>query len=121
MLHSGAVAALAQTLLIAEQFRNGAHDANCLIGQDECIEAHCKLRIGRKGSAHTERVANLAIMLNGSEADVIDLRMSAPRRAACDRDFEFAWQVIEVGVCLEKIRYLKSQRRGADRSEERRV
>src|ERR1039458_9130189 len=72
------------------------------------------MRIGGKASAHAQRVANLAIMLNGSEADVIDLRMSAPRRAACDRDFEFAWQVIEVGVCLEKIRYLKSQRRGVN-------
>src|SRR5579863_7062496 len=53
-------------------------------------------------------------MPDGGEADVVYLRMAAPRRATSDRDFEFARQVKELRISGEHLRNLTGERRGVD-------
>jgi len=43
-LRRAAIAAFAQTLLVAEDFRDGADDGGGLIRQHEGVEAHAEMR-----------------------------------------------------------------------------
>ncbi len=56
-----ALAAFAQSLLIAEDLGDAAHDTHRLIGPDKRIEPHGKMRLVRKPSAHAQRVAHFAV------------------------------------------------------------
>ena len=57
------------------------------------------MRIGRKAASDAYGVANFSSVANGGEADVVDLRIGAPRGAAGRRDFELARQVVELRIC----------------------
>jgi hypothetical protein len=98
VLDAGAVAAFAQALLVAEDFGDGANDADGLIGQDEGVEANGEMGLVGEAAADAQRVADFAVVLHGGEANVVDLRIAAPGRAAGDGDFELARQVVELGL-----------------------
>ncbi len=82
VLEPGAVAAFAQSLLVAEDFRDGFDDAQSLVGKYEGIKAQRKMRFIGETAAYAKRVANLAVMFRGSERNVVDLGIGAPGRAA---------------------------------------
>ena len=76
---------------------------NGLIGQDEGIEADGEMRLVGEAAADAQRVADLAVVLGGGEADVVDLRIGAPGRAAGGGDLELARQVVELGIGGEQV------------------
>ena len=91
-----------------------ADDAQSLIGKYEGIKAQRKMRFVGKTAADAKRVANLAIVLRGSECNVVDLGIGAPGRAPGDGDFEFARQVVELRIGGEQMGNLNSEGRGID-------
>ena len=114
VLEAGAVAAFAQALLIAEDFRDGAHHRRGLIGQHKSIEANAQVRFVGEPAADADRVPNFGSAPRSGQADVVDLRIRAPNRAAGDGDFEFARQIVKVVVPLERVRDCNSKRRSID-------
>src|SRR5580700_11954194 len=58
ILEASAVAAFAQTLLVAEDLRDGANDRCGLIGQHERVETNAEVRFIGKPSADADRVTD---------------------------------------------------------------
>ena len=114
IFHAGALAAFAQTLLVAENFGYAANDSDGLVGKNKSVQPHGDMRLPRESAADAKRVANLAVMLYRGKANVVDLRIAAPRGAAGDRDFELARQVIELRIPGEQLRDLTGQGRGVN-------
>src|SRR5450631_1818273 len=100
MLHARAVAALAQSLLIAKELGDLAHYGGYLVLLHEGVQAHSQVRIGGEATAYTQRESRLAVVPVRSHSrgqpDVIDLRIGAPHGTAGDGDLEFPGQVVKV-------------------------
>ena len=114
VLHACALAIFAQALLIAKDLRNCANHADGLMRQDEGVQANCKMRFGGESASDAQRVADFAVEFHRRQADIVDLRISAPRGAAGNGDLEFARKIVELRVCLEQVRNLGGQRRGVN-------
>ncbi len=120
VLEAGAIAALAQALLVAEDFSDGANYGDGLMRQQEGVEAHGEMRLVGEAAADAQRVADLAVACGGREADVVDLGIGAPRGAAGGGDLEFARQVVELGIGGEQLRDFDGDGRGVDELHRRR-
>ena len=82
-----------------------ANDGDRLVGKHEGIEANREMRLVGESAADAQREADLArCAAHGGEADVVDLRIGAPRGAAGDGDLELARQVVELGIAGEQVR-----------------
>ena len=101
IFHACALAAFAQALLLAEDLNHGANHGDGLAWQDEGVETDCQVGVGGESAPHTQRVTDLAVVLHGGEADVVDLGVAAPGGAAGDGDFELAGQVEEFRISVE--------------------
>ena len=64
ILHAGAFAALAQSLLVAEDLGHRANHAHRLVGQDKGIQTDCEMRLVREAATDAQRVANFAVVLH---------------------------------------------------------
>ena len=62
------------------------------------------MRFVGESSADADGVADFVAAANRGEADVVDLGIRAPDRAAGDGDFELARQIVKVVVGLEGVR-----------------
>src|ERR1700693_1143622 len=62
MLHPRAVAALAQSLLIAKELGDLAHYGGYLVLLHEAIQAHTQMWIGGEPTAHAHRESRFAIV-----------------------------------------------------------
>ena len=102
---AGAFAALAQNFAGAENFGDAADHRDDLFGLDESSSAHGEMRIGGEAAADAQRRSRLragrAMASGGGEADVVDLRIGAPVAAAGDGNFEFAREIVKLGVAAE--------------------
>ncbi len=76
------------------------------------------MRLRRKPPTNPQRIANLFFAidrpLDRGQPNIIDLRIRAPVRATGDRNLELSWQVIELGIRRQLLRYLNRQRRGIE-------
>ena len=72
--------------------------AHRLMRKHERVQPHSKMRLVRKPSAHPQRVAHFAVVLRRRQANVVDLRIAAPRRATGRRDLELARQIVELRI-----------------------
>ena len=115
MFQARAVAIFAQAILIAENFGDGSNDGDDLIVMDESIETDGEMRIGGESAADANarsllRVCHCARRSGGGETDVVNFRVGAPDRAAGDRDFEFAREIVEIAVGGEQVRGFDGER-----------
>ena len=92
----------------------GAHHRRGLIGQHKSIEANAQVRFVGEPAADADRVPNFGSAPRSGQADVVDLRIRAPNRAAGDGNLEFARQIVKVVVPLERVRDCNSKRRSID-------
>ena len=115
MFEPCAVTAIAQSLLLAKYLGNGSHRAHGLIGKDEGVKTDGQVRIGGEAATYAQRVTHFAVVLDSSQADVVDLRVSTPRRATGDGYLEFARQVIELRIGREQTRDFQGKRRAIDK------
>src|SRR5438270_10033900 len=79
------------------------------------VQAKRQMWIGRKAAANTHRKTNFGICTraaNCGKSNIIDLGIGAPHAAACDANFEFTWQIVEIAVPYEKPVGLKCKGRG---------
>ena len=109
-----AIAALAQPLLLAEDFGHGANNANSLIGPHEDVEPNREMRLVRQAAADAQRIAQLAVALCRRETNVVDLGISAPGGAAGCGDLELARQIVELGIRRQQVRDFGRDRRSVD-------
>jgi hypothetical protein len=100
VLHAGAVAALAQPLLLAEDLDNAAHHGTAWSSLNKCVEFDRQMRVGGKAAAHAHGIADFFAAPDGGQGDVVDLRIGAPDRAAGDGDLELARQIVELELPL---------------------
>src|ERR1700722_9978371 len=98
VFNAGVGAAFAQHDLLAEDLYDGGYNFESLRLRDEGGNAHSEVRFVRQTAADAQCVTDFVSALDGGEGDVVDLRVGAPQRAAGDGDFEFARQVVELGV-----------------------
>src|SRR5579864_1351299 len=107
VLHARALAVIAEHVLVAKDFRDGADDRQDLIRLHERVEADGEMGIGGESAAHTQREADFALTpadtLDCGQADVVNLRIRAPDRAARNRNLELARKIVELGVSREHV------------------
>ena len=81
---AGALAMFAQNIGIAEQFGNALDHRQDLIPAHKCIQPRAEIRIGRKSAGDSQRESNFRLSAERAgdrgQANVIDLRIGAPRR-----------------------------------------
>src|ERR1051326_2764957 len=102
---AGAFAMLAQDIGVAKQFRNALDHWQHLVPTNKGVEASPQIRFGREASRNSQGKSNLGLSCYSSgdrgQANVVNLRIGAPRVASGNRDLEFARQVIEIGIARE--------------------
>ena len=107
-------AALPQRLLLAEDLAYRLHRRIGLVLRHKRIQADGEMRLGRKPSTHTQAIANLFLAvldaLQRGQANVIDLRITAPNGASRHGDLELARQVVELRVRRQLVCDLHRQR-----------
>src|SRR5271156_1009006 len=112
---AGTVAALAQNIGTAENFRDAPNYREHLVPADECVQALSQVRLGRKAAAHAEREASFQtgepFAHDGGKTDIVNFRIGAPDAAASDRDFEFAREIVEVRIAGKQMGGLVNERR----------
>src|SRR5580700_4677371 len=93
---------------LAKQFSDALDNGFDLIPANECVETGRKMRFGRESSAYSQRKTGFRFPIqrarDGSQPDVIDLRVSAPDAAARNGNFELARQVVKLGITSEHLR-----------------
>src|SRR6185437_10643428 len=114
IFETGAIAAFAQDRLVAEDFGDGVNRSGRLLGSKKRIQTHGEMRLVGEAAADTKREADFPIALRGGKRDVIDLGVIAPGAAAGGGNLEFAGQIVEVLIALEKARNCKRHRRRVD-------
>ena len=86
---------------------HGLDDGVGLVLRDERGDAHAEVRLGGEAAADAQGVADLFPAVDSRliavSADVVDLRVGAPQRAAGDGDFELARQVVELRIGGEPV------------------
>ena len=96
MFQAGALAALAQAILIAENFSDGLDGAHDLLRPHESVETNGEMRIGGKPAADAQRKSDFFLAVgeafDGGQADVVNFGIRTPHRAAGDGHLKFAWQ-----------------------------
>ena len=109
---------LAQNVGVAEQFGNAFDHGQNLVPANERVQARSEIRLGREAAGDAQRESDFRLSADGAsdrgQADVIDFRIRAPHAASGDRDFEFARQVVKLGVAGEQPRRFQHQRRCVD-------
>ena len=117
-LQSCLLAALAQYVGIAEQFRDRLDHGNHLIPANKGVQPLAKVRRIGEPAAHSKRKAALivanALAEQARQADVVDLRIRAPGFAAVHRDLELARQVEQIVVPGEVAVQLHGNGRGIE-------
>src|SRR5579872_151131 len=113
---TGAFAMLTQGVRFAEQLGNSFYNCENLIRPNESIQPSGEIWFRRQSTGNAQGKPGLARACNSAcdrgQANVIDLRVRAPRMASHNRYLEFARQVVEIGIAREKLRYLHDKRRG---------
>src|SRR5512146_707745 len=104
VLEAGAVTALTQNILIAEDFSNGTRYRYSLLRQHERIKPNRQVRLVRQAAANAQRKTRLSIAHSRRKRNVVDLGIGAPVRATGSADFEFARQVHEQWIALKFLR-----------------
>src|ERR1700678_4240787 len=109
MLQAGALAALAQAILITKNFSDGLDGAHHLFGPNEGVETNGEMRISGKTAADAQRESDFFFAVgeafDGSQTDVINFGIRAPHRAAGDGHLKFAWQIVVIGIAGEQMRH----------------
>src|ERR1700722_529045 len=102
ILNACACAVFAEFLLLAKYLRRRMDHRISLILPDKRWNSYCEVRLSRKPSTYTERIANLFFTTSDafdcSKCYVINFRIGAPQRATRDRDLKLARQIIEVRI-----------------------
>ncbi len=102
-----AVAVFAQAILVAENFAMARTTAKAWSRGMKAGMRTAEMRIGGESAADAHGVADFALAValahGGGEGNVIDFRVGAPDGAACDRDFEFAREIVEIAVGGEQV------------------
>ena len=110
--------ALTQNFAGAENFRHAANYLDDLVGLDESVECHREVRIGGKTASDAQGKTYLGFSVTassgGGEADVVDFGIGAPVAATGDGDFEFAGQIVKLGIATEFAVDLQRERGGVD-------
>ncbi len=78
ILQPGAIAALAQSLLVAEDLRHRSATRTAWCGSTKASRRTREMRLIRKAPANAQRVANFVLVLHRREANIVNLRMTAP-------------------------------------------
>ncbi len=106
----------AQHARVAEELGRGADDRRDLVGADEGVETSGEMGLGGEAAADAQREADFALAaegaFDGGEADVVNLGIRAPDRAADDADFEFARQIVKFAAGADGRAGFQYQRRG---------
>src|ERR1700723_1355490 len=114
-LQASAFAAIAQNIGTAENFRDTSNYGKHLSPFDKCVQAHSQMRLGRKPATNADREAGLragaAFADDRGKADVVNLRVGAPRAAAGDGNLELARQIIKIGISGKQTSCLLDERR----------
>src|ERR1700693_2760969 len=115
---AGFFPALPQNFAGAEYFGDAANDWDNLVGLDESIERDGQVRIGGKTAADAQREAYFglsgATSSGGGEADVINFRIGAPVAASGDGNFEFAREIVNLGIAAKFAVDLQREWRGVN-------
>src|SRR3984893_4189740 len=110
--------ALTQNFAGAENFRHAADYLDDLAGLDESVECHREVRIGGKTASDAQCKTYLGFSVTapsgGGEADVVDFGIGAPVAATGNGDFEFAGQIVKIGIATEFAVDLQRERGGVD-------
>jgi len=102
---AGFFAGLAKDLAFTENISNCADDRNDLVPLNKGVELRGEMRFGGESPGDAQRETDLIAAVAGAacsgEADVIDFRIGTPVGAAGDSDFEFAGEIVELGIAAE--------------------
>ena len=101
MLHTGSFAVFAQALLRPKDFGNSLYDIHRLIDLYESVQALSQIRFGGKTSCNANRETYFLTTAGRRLCNVVDLRVRAPERAACDRYLELSWKIVKVGIARQ--------------------
>ena len=111
MFQASAFAALAQTVLVTENFGDGLDGAHDLFRPDESVETHGEVRIGRKTATNAQRESDFFFAVgeafDSSQTDVVYLGIGAPHRAAGDGHLKLARQIVVIGIASEQMRHFE--------------
>src|ERR1700756_6002933 len=92
----------AKRLAIAENFRDALNHGYHLAPLHKGVESHPQVRIGRQPSPNAQRKTNLGtvpcLTTDRGQTYIVDLRIRAPDAASRDRNLEFAWKIVKIGI-----------------------
>ena len=112
IFHARFFARVAKNFGIAEEGGNGADHGNNLVPLDEGVERNGEMRLRGEAAGYTEgktgfeisgewRSAIAKASADSDERDVVDFGVGAPVGAGGDGNFEFAGEIVEVGIAAK--------------------